>query len=483
MSFRASCLLFAAFAAGCTGDTSTRSDAGVSDFASGTSDSAATASDNASYAFASRFGDGDSVSYTGQAMRQVLIADFKTAIGGLTDQVLTTTPEPGDIASQLNFYFEFDSSTSGGVAPLVHTDPAPLQVTYDDISSDKNLVGKLAGNDGSTDHKDWSTAFAGVGTTGSTTPEQLVSGWIAELDALAVQWGSGNPTQDPSGANTPGVHVTADGRDLQQLIEKFLRAGVAFSQGADDYLDDDVEGKGLLSDHSSASEDKPYTALEHAWDEGFGYFGAARTYATWTDDMIAGGHFDANGDSAIDLTSEVSWGHASNAGKRDAGSAPEAMTDFTQQAWDGFYNGRKLLSETTRALTEEELNALREHRNQALEGWEKAIAATVVHYINETLIDMGAIGTDDYSFGSHAKHWGELKGFALSFQFNPHSPLSDADFEALHERIGDAPTLENAGDTAIANAMVDLVAARDILATAFDFDAANLGDSDGLNGW
>ena len=63
---------------------------------------------------------------------------------------------------------------------------------------------------------------------------------------------------------------------------------VGFSQGADDYLDDDTEGKGLLADHTAADEGKPYTALEHAWDEGFGYFGGARNYLLYTDEEIAG---------------------------------------------------------------------------------------------------------------------------------------------------------------------------------------------------
>ena len=42
------------------------------------------------------------------------------------------------------------------------------------------------------------------------------------------------------------------------------------------------------------------TAMEHAWDEAFGYFGAARDYSRYTDEQLAGKvddfTFDSNGD-------------------------------------------------------------------------------------------------------------------------------------------------------------------------------------------
>ena len=115
--------------------------------------------------------------------------------------------------------------------------------------------------------------------------------------------------------------------------------------------------------------------------------------------------------------------------------------------------------------------------------WEKAISSSVVHYINDTLQDMGAIGTADYSFDDHAKHWSEMKGFALSFQFNPRSPMSGADFETLHGYFGVAPVLSSAGDAALADYAADLLAARALIGEAYGFDSANLGDDDGTNGW
>ena len=51
---------------------------------------------------------------------------------------------------------------------------------------------------------------------------------------------------------------------------------------------------------------------------------------------------------------------------------------------------------------------------------------------------------EGYSFDDHAKHWSELKGFALNLQFNPRSAVSDADFVQLHAHIGQAPSLSGA---------------------------------------
>ena len=438
-----------------------------------------------SYRFTSRFEDADSVSYSGQVLRQVLISDLKAHVGGMTDRLNGTDgaawfPVGGEVTAELEFYFAFDSATSGAIDHGITTTPAPLQTTYDDVSIGKDLVGKLAGNDPTGQHTDWSTGFAGWGAVGDTTPEDLVRAWFAELDAAAVAWSLGDVALDPKGSPVAAVYVTAQGRDLQQLLQKFLDVAIAFSQGADDYLDDDLDGKGLRSDHSTAEDGAPYTALEHAWDEGFGYFGATRDYGAWTDEAIAagGGSDTVVADGAIDLTSEWLRGHAVNAGKRDVGAV--TPTDFTQQAWDAFLAGRALLASTTGALSDANASALAAQRDLALDAWERAIAATVVHYINALLQDLATYPNED--FGDVAKHWSEMKGFALGLQFNRRSPLAD-DFVALHALLGDAPVLSSAAPADVSAWADDLLDARDLMAAAYSFDPANLGDDDGVGGW
>ena len=458
-----------------------------------------------------------SVKYTGQTMRQVLILDLKRYIGGLTALVDGTEATGGfdpadadEVLAEFAFYFNFDADVDGADTDLpadylLSKDANPitalLETVYADISS-SNLQGKLAGNDAKTDHKCWDpnnakagdnpncdgvTEGAFAGWTGITTPDGMVDAWFDMLAANAVARENGE-------IDWP-VHLTLEGHDLQQLIQKFLTVAITFSQGADDYLDDDMSGKGLMASND-LEEGSAYTGLAHAWDEGFGYFGAARDYDAYSDDEIAGKggadekqvYFDTNGDEMISLKSEYNFAASQNAAKRDRGSKDGAApTDFTQEIFDAFLAGRTLIHNNPGALSDEHMEELKGYRNTIVWGWEKAFAATAVHYINDTLGDMAKITADaeaaaaaetageeapeaTYSFSTHAKHWGELKGFALGFQFSPHSPLSDEDFVKFHDLVGTAPVLADGDLTAYE---ADLIEARDILRDAYGFDADN----------
>ncbi len=443
------------------------------------------------YAFDSRFEGGSSVSYSGQTMRQALIVALADRIDGMTERVDTGwVPAPGDVVGELMAYYAFDGASSGSLEHGVATDPAPLQTTWDDIAEGKDLRGKLAGNDPVGHHLDYGAGFVGWDAADVSTPDDLVLHWFDALEALVIDRANGATPPGPDGAPIPRASITPEGQDLEELLAKFVAMAVCFSQGTDDYLDDSQLGKGLLSDHSGPDDEDggAFTALEHAWDEGFGYFGAPRDFGAYSDDEIASaggrpdwqGMHDSDGDGAIDLGSERIWGHAANAGKRDRGAAE--ATDFSQEAWDAFLGGRALIAAADGPLDEAELAELGAYRDAAVRAWEGAIAATAVHYINEVLVDMAAFGTADYDFGAHSKHWSELKGFTLGLQFNPRSPLL-ADFAAFHALIGQAPALPDAG-SADAEAYADaLLEARALLGDAYGFSDANLGGDDGHGGW
>ncbi len=437
------------------------------------------------YAFESRFDAGaSSVSYSGQTHRQILIKDLVAFISDLTEEIDSGSfsPADGDVSASLNYYFEFDSDTSSGDPIALSTEPPLLQATYGDVSTDKDLVSKLAGNDEKGQHADWSTEFRGWAGPGGESPEGLVRAFFEMLDTIAVARANGDVGLDPSGQPIPEVYVTPEGLDLKQLIEKFLLMAVNYSQGTDDYLDDDLEDHGINSQNAErASDTAVYTSLEHAWDEGFGYFGAARDYADYTDDEAAGSagrpeysssYHDTNGDGAIDLTSEINFHAAVNAAKRDRGSSDDASTDYSKDAMDGFLRGRAIIHTAQGTLSAEQRADLVDARDQAVLAWERAIAATVVHYINDTLGVMETIGTEDYSLSEHAKVWSEMKGFALGLQFNPRAQLSGDAFVTLHELIRDAPALPGAAD--LDAYREDLLEARGLMGGAYGFAESNL---------
>lgn len=419
-------------------------------------------------------GDGEStVSYSGQIARHVLIEDLKAYVGALTERVLDGSFEPtaaGQVTDELNDYLRFDGEANGDTPHRFSTSLPALQSTYNDISTNKQLLDKLAGNDSSTDHKNWSGGDF-KGWAGAASPQALVESWFKTIEDNTLALVAGTE-REVNGEKLP-VYVTEQGLDLNQLIQKFLVGAIAFSQAADDYGDDDIEGKGLLAPNTIDGDAK-YTALAHAWDEAFGYFGASRDYGTLTDAEISNGcGKDASNDGKLDLNVEVCFGASVNAAKRDSGSVEAARTDFTKEAFDGFVKGRTLIANAGESLTAAELTELKGYRDQWEGAWEKAYAATVVHYINDVLSDMNKFGSADYKFTDHAKHWGELKGFALSFQFNPRSPMK-SDFERFHTLIGDAPVLSDAQEAEITAYKDKLIQARDLLKTAYAFDDANV---------
>ena len=431
------------------------------------------------YNFESRFNAGEeSASYSGQVARQVLINDLNSVIASNLSaaKLLSGASTQQDFLAELNAYYEQGTAAIGDNQLRLTTTPATKQSTYNEISEGKNLVDKIAGNDSLTDHKDWDDGdFKGWD---AVSPHALIQEWFTEIAANAA---AGIIRVDPVTASEPLMdYHTQDGLDLKQLVQKFLLVAITFSQGTDDYLDDANPNKGLLTDNSQpAGTGAAYTQLEHQYDEGFGYFGAARDYLSYTDNEIASSssYKDTDEDGEIDLNAEINFALSINAAKRDKGSS--TGTDFTKEAMEAFLTGRAIIARASDdgdgELTELEMEVLKEQRDIAVAAWEKAISATAVHYINDTVADMDKAIADDgtYSYLDHTKHWAEMKGFALGLQFNPRSPMHAntrlADFNTL---VGERPALP--GDAGFAEYRQALLDARAILQEAYDFAQADV---------
>lgn len=447
------------------------------------------------FTFDSRFsGSESSVAYDGQVARQVLIADLRKIVDGMGERIgsdFTTNTTKDDVLAVMESYFDEGVDTLANESILLLPDDVEtLQPRYGDISSGKNLVGKTAGNDDVTDHRDWdgddtegaSPAFKGWPNDPAHTPESLLRMWFDEVaDNVMTQLGGAQRTLDVNGTsvNIP-VFISDKGYHLGQLVEKFLLGAVAYSQGTDDYLDDDVQGKGLLTDNVNPDKDgTPFTQLEHQFDEGFGYLGAARDYNDYTDEEIANDEFrdSVEQDGFIDLQSEFNFGLAGYAAKRDIGST-DPRTDFTKAIFDGFLTGRAIIDAAEGDLTAEELADVQEQRDIVVENWEKVMAANVAHYINSTRSDMTDIeqavtpGETLEALKDLAAHWSEMKSFALMLQFNPRKSISDADFDQLHDLIGIAPVLP--GEDGFDTYDDDLLQARAIIRDAYGFSDANV---------
>ena len=444
------------------------------------------------YNYTGGAGDGSSVSYTGQTARQMLISAMKAEIGNLEEDIGMEDA----VRARLNFYMTGDGvddtphgfTVAGGESVM----PGP---TYGDVSTGKNLGSKTAGQD-QAEHVLGGEFFGWGELPDGSMPIDLANHFI---ERLVVEATDGNtPLIRTVGGQVAvdGVYVDAAGRDYQQLMQKFLGGAVAFSQGTTDYL------QTKWGDYLTTIDGKDYTGAEHKFDEAFGYYGAARDINDYTDDEAAAkggregwglGYHDTNGDGNIDLRAEFVFGHAQNCAKRDRGS--NGATDYSKEAADAFLVGRQILSnaaESGGGLSDGQLVALHDQIVIAAKTWEKCIAATVVHYINDTASDMGNYVAPDFAdldnFKNVAKHWGEMKGFALGLQFSPFSPFRDGSVDGITvdslktvlSLMGDAPVLANGmqGGVAPANGaqaaidayIEDLMEARDILEMAYGFD-------------
>lgn len=388
------------------------------------------------YVFDSRFVEGESsVSYSGQVVRNLLLQDLKAT----TDSVGKDGARPVSVQDLLKFY-EYDDAMN--LKTLTTTGALSASENhYSALSTGKNLVGKIS--------------------------DELVIGYNRTADDLVREWFKmiADNSQDPDKLGTPMAYTSDDGVDMSQMINKVLIGAVPYYQATGVYLN------GLLERDNSEARDgtDPYTAMEHGWDEAFGYFGAARDYFRYTDDQLAGKvddfTFDSNGDGSINFKSEYNFGLSRNAGKRDKGGSG---VDFTQEIFSAFLAGRTAI---TNQGTQTEIIG---YRQTAANGMEKVIAATVVHYINDTLSDMSELGTAEENRANLNKHWAEMKGYTVALQYNPFRLITDGQLAELHGIMGKAPIYDKPGSDTYKTQVANYKRAKDVLQAAYGFSNTNM---------
>lgn len=426
------------------------------------------------YTFPSKLTAGESsVSYSGQVARNTLINELKVlmtntqlaselggeaSVGTAVTKKLALVYEGGTAGGNDNTG-DADLTNKNAYTLAAQVTPVGLakktpeaefeEADYGDISTGKNLIGKIAGKDNALARGEF-IGWNIVAEDENDKANLLLQSWFQAISAQAAD-------QNHIGAD----YVSESGLDYSQLTQKFLLGAVSFSQASNDYL---KASKGLLKQNSTGAKDgtKPYTDLEHQWDEGFGYFGAARDYNNYSDaELKTQKDNDTNKDGTIDLDSEYTFAMAQYANKRDASAIG---SDYSKAIMDNFLKGRQLIQNNfgTNPVEGEGYHAaLAAIAKDIIMDWEEIFAANVIHYINATL---GSMAGDDEKL---AKHWGELKGFALALQFNPEntSALSTVKLKELHALIGSAPALDND-----AGYRADLEAARTLLKTEFGFE-------------
>jgi hypothetical protein len=240
---------------------------------------------------------------------------------------------------------------------------------------------------------------------------------------------------------------SAHGYDYAQLVSKFTMGAVFYHQACDNYLDEKLTADNKPN-NKPYKDGAYYTGKEHSWDEGFGYWGAAAHGAKLSPrqnydiakkkDMASA---DANGDGVVNLKSEMNYAHAYYASAFDKGG----QTNYYNTITKAFIDGREIIANANgAALIDSERFDLQAHARTICSNWERVIAEAVFKYAGSVYADiekLRANSGDAKAYRTYVKHWGELKGFALSLHTGKFSLGSlGAELDAL---IGYGPVLMN----------------------------------------
>ena len=412
----------------------------------------------------------DSTSYSGQTARHLLHNALKKLAG-------KGNGEPNDeLKAKMMAYYAGTDEGREILDPKSKDGFAIKQTMVDEISKDKELKGKT--------YKGAVLGWPGL-MTGSEVIEFMID----------------------KASSADGGYDPVTGYDYVQLISKFMMGAVFYNQAVDNYLDERLSAEKNPND-KPYKEGTHYTGKEHIWDEAFGYFGAPAHVASLSGEQaydiaklkpeifdIA----DHNNDGVVDLKSEMTFAHAYYAAHADRSGKTTYLQDITHL----FIEGRELIaSADNQALTDEQRGQLMEIAAKIKAKWEQVIAEATFNYAGSVYKDLQKLqiileanGDIVKAFRTYAKHWGELKGFAMALQTSG-KDLGEVSVK-LNRLIGFSPVhldgnqvtgLDGDGEymtsskSSLGNYMIHMIKVQKLLGDAFDLKVrkndvtADLGD-------
>lgn len=185
--------------------------------------------------------------------------------------------------------------------------------------------------------------------------------------------------------------LDANGFEYAELIEKGVMGAVFYYQATGVYLSESKTGSTV--DNTTVTDGQG-TPLQHHWDEAFGYFGAPID-------------FPANANTRF-------WAKA--CAQRDARitcSAP-LMT--------AFITGRAAINNDDHTVKAEQITVIRDT-------WEKVIAATAIHELNEARSHLSDDAVRNHEIS-------EAIAYTRALKYNPTKKISEAQIQAIIDMLG-----------------------------------------------
>lgn len=195
-------------------------------------------------------------------------------------------------------------------------------------------------------------------------------------------------------ASGSDILVNAKGHEFVQMVEKGLMGAVFYNQIYNVYLTDNRIGDDV--NNVDLVEGKNYTAMEHHWDEAFGYFGVPVDYPGTFTEGSADDRF---------------W--AKYTYDRDV------LLDVNTPLMQAYIGGRA-------AIVNRDYVAKDNARDVLYTQHELVAAATAIHYINTSAaaLDQGEVGELFHQIS-------EAYMFTNALRFSPNASISQADIDLI----------------------------------------------------
>lgn len=288
-----------------------------------------------------------SVDYSGQTARLDMVAEMKAYIG---------TANTGEVLSEQKLLDMFANENNPFSDDALNTSGKQLE--------DKTFL---------TDIDFYKDLFASA-----------VAASESEAEASAGQ--AGLIARGPD----RNILVDEKGHEYTQLLEKGMMGSIFLNQIYNVYLTESKTGDAV--ENESLAEGKNYTAMEHHWDEAFGYWGVDPDFDPEAENRFLGNY---------------TYGRESY-----LGSATKLK--------DAFLKGRT-------AIVNKEHTIKNAQKDIIYAEFELIAAATAIHYINESVNDLN----NGDAGGALFHHASEGYGFARALRFSPVKQISDEQIEQI----------------------------------------------------
>lgn len=267
-------------------------------------------------------------------------------------------------------------------------------------------------------------AGAGLNTSGKQIKDKVFAPEQALFEAYFDSIAAASQSSSAAANGTAGVGdngtnkylFSANGIEYTQLIEKGLMGALMYYQTTAVYLGDDK----MNVDNAAPVTGKFYTTMEHHWDEAFGYFAVPVDFPGNTTGIRFCGKYCNDRDGLLQ----------------------------TNKIMDAFRKGRAAISNNDLTTRNEQIEIIREE-------WERVMAGTAVHYMNEAKNNFA-----DDVLRNH--QLSEGFAFITSLKYNPSKKVTN-------EQIQD--WLDLLGDTFYEVTSANITAVRDQISATYGFDS------------